>query len=54
MTDVELLLLYSNLKLFNCVPKIWTQACLKMLSTKCVYKSYLMGTSGGVMVKKLD
>ena len=42
MTDVKLLLLYNNTWNHLTVwKKEWTQACLKMLSTKCIYKSYI-------------
>ena len=30
------------MKSFNCMQKKWAEALLKMLSTKCVLKSYLI------------
>ena len=41
MTDVKLSLLHSNTWNHLTMCKKWAQACLKMLSTKCVYKSYI-------------
>ena len=42
ITDVKLLLLHSNTwNQFNCAQKKWAHTRLKMLSTKCVYKSYV-------------
>ena len=41
MTDVKLWLLYSNIWNHLTVHKKWAQACLKMLSMKCVSKSYI-------------
>ena len=41
MVDVKLLLLYSNTWNHLNVYKKLTQAHLKMLSAKCVYKSYI-------------
>ena len=40
MTYVKLLLLHGNTWNHLTVPKKWAQARLKVLSTKCVYKSY--------------
>ena len=42
MTDVKLLVIHRNTWNNLTVCKIkWAQAHLKMLSTKCVYKSYI-------------
>ena len=53
MTNVKLWLVEQYLKLFNCVQKR-AQACLKMLSTKCVYKSYIISISMYKEVLALD
>ena len=41
MADVKLLLWHTNTWKHLTVCKNWTQTLLKMLSTKCVYESYI-------------
>ena len=41
ITDVKFLLLHKILERIFLCEKKWAQACLKILSRRCVYKSFI-------------